>query len=154
MKVAVFYDGQHLVPADEQEAETMRNAYTRGELVEIDVKKARHLGHHRLHFARFREIVKQGSTIHGHRFHNEAALRAFVYVCVGWCDQYQVGPVTVPVARSINWDAVDQTLFKKIDRNIVLFLAEELTPSLDSITDEADELVKDGFEREELRDAA
>lgn len=154
MKVAMCYDGQHLVPIDEQEAETLRNACARGEVIEIDVKKARHLKHHRLHFARFREIVKQGSTLYGHRFYNEDALRAFVYVCVGWCDQYQIGPATVPMPRSINWNAVDQTLFKKIDRNIVLFLAEELDPQIPSITVEADEMIARGARREELRDAA
>jgi hypothetical protein len=150
----MFYDGQHLIPAGEEEAETLRNGYTRGELVEIDVKKPRHLKHHRLHFARFREIVKLGSTLYGHRFYNEDALRAFVYVCVGWCDQYQIGPATVPMPRTINWSSVDETVFTKVDQQIVLFLAEELEPEILAITQEADELIARGVKREELRDAA
>jgi hypothetical protein len=65
-----------------------------------------------------------------------------------------IGPASVPIPRSINWSAVDQTLFQKIDRNIVLFLADELDPPIESITAEADDLIARGAKREELRDAA
>lgn len=154
MKVALIFDGRCLQPVDEAELETLRSGYVRGELVQVDVKKARHLAHHKLHFARFREIVKQGLKLYGNRFHNADALRAFVYVCVGWCETYQCGPVSTQIPRTVKWDAVDQTAFKLLDQNVVLFLAEELSPPLDSIVTEANELIARGVERSELRDAA
>ena len=75
-------------------------------------------------------------------------------VCIGWCDYYDVGPVRIPIPRTIRFDAVDQTQFTTIFNNAVLFMAEEIEDPAPDIVAEADELIAKGIARTELRDAA
>jgi hypothetical protein len=154
MIVGLVYTGRALEPLDAQDAETLSNGYAVGEAVMLDVKKARNLLHHRKFFALFRAAIKSGCVIHGHRFHNEDALRAYVEICVGWCDYYDVGPVRVPVPRTIRFDAVDQTLFTTIYNNCVLFMADEMETPCADIVAEADELIAKGITRCAISEAA
>jgi hypothetical protein len=151
---AFIWTGLKLVPYEQDDLDRLCKVYGPGDLVSVDVKKARHLGHHRKHMARFREAVERGCTLYGNRFNNVDAMRAFVYVCIGWADYYDMGPTRVPVPKSVNWSSVDQTAFEPVDQQCVLFLAENLVPPLESITADADELIARGVERILLKDAA
>lgn len=142
-----------LVPLEQDDVKGLLK-FEPGEVVTIEVRRARSLQHHRLYFSLFRDAVKLGCKVQGNRFHNEEALRMFAQIMVGWCDYFDVGPVRVPVSRSINWSAVDQTLFHKIFDQVVLFLGEECDPPCPSITAIADDLISRGVQRCDLRDAA
>jgi hypothetical protein len=152
--VGLVYTGRTLEPLDAQDAETLSNGYAVGEAVMLDVKKARNLKHHKKFMAMFGEAAEMGCTLHGNRFHNKDALRIYVEICVGWCDYYDIGPMRVPVARTINFETVDQLLFARIYNNCVLFMADELDPPVESITFEADELRAKGFSRCAISEAA
>lgn len=153
MLVALTWTGDHLEPLDAQDREVLEAAYAPGEIVETNVRKARNVYHHRKFMALFRRAVEMGCGLHGHRFHHVDALRAYVEICIDWCDYYDVGPMRMPVARSIRFDTVDQLLFEKIYNNAVLFMADELEPPCPEITAEADELRAKDIERESLKDA-
>ena len=154
MKAGLIWTGRILEPLEAVDLETLQNGYAAGEVVMVDVQKARNLKHHRKFFALFRAAIKSGCVIHGHRFHNEDALRAYVEICVGWCDYYDVGPVRVPVPRTIRFEAVDQTQFTGIYNNCVLFMADEMETPCADIVAEADELIAKGIGRTQLKDAA
>jgi hypothetical protein len=154
VKVGLTFTGHHLAPLDEQDLEVLRAAYGVGEIVSVDVKKARNLKHHRLFFALFREQIKHGCVLHGHRFHDPEALRAYVEICIEWCDYYDVGPIRVPVPRTIRFDIVDQTEFTTVFNNAVLFMADEIESPCSSVVYEADELRSKGIGRTSLRNVA
>jgi hypothetical protein len=142
-----------LMPLEPEDIKCLEK-FEPGEVVTIDVRRARNIKRHRLHFVLFEEAVKLGCLLHGHRFHNKDAMRAFTYVCCGWADYYDLGPVRVPVPRTINWDAIDEGTFERIFETCVLYLAEELQPECPSITTIADDLVAKGVERTDLRHLA
>lgn len=154
MKVALTFTGRSLEPLDAQDLEAMREAYTPGEIVSVDVKLDRNVKHHRKFMVMFKEQIDHGCVLYGHRFQNKDALRSYVEICIGWCDYYDVGPVRMPVARTIRFDAVDQTQFTRIYENAVLFMADEIEDPHPEIVYEADELRAKGIERTDLRDAA
>jgi hypothetical protein len=141
-----------LMPLEPEDIKCLEK-FEPGEVVTIDVKRARHIKQHRLHFATMNDAVKLGCAIHGNRFHNPDALRAFVYVCIGWCDYHRLGPVSIPIPRTINWNALDQTGFEKVFQQCALFMAEELEPECPTITAIADDLIARGVQRQDLRDA-
>jgi hypothetical protein len=154
VKVGLVWTGRSLDPLAEQDLDNLKNAYSSGEVVMVEVEKARNLKHHRKFFALFRAAIKHGCVLHGHRFHNEDALRSYVEICIGWCDYYDVGPVRMPVAKTIRFDAVDQTQFTKIFNQAVLFMADEIDDPHPDIVAEADELIAKGIIRMAIQEAA
>lgn len=154
MKVALTWTGRALEPLDAQDLDTLREAYAPGEVLGIDVRLDRNLKHHRKFMVLFKEQVEHGCVLHGHRFQSKDALRSYVEICIGWCDYYDVGPVRMPVARTIRFDAVDQTKFTWIYNNAMLFMADEIEDPHPDIVAEADELRAKGIERTDLRNAA
>ena len=147
MIVGLTWTGRALLPLDDADLVVLSRSYAAGEVVRIDVKKARHLKHHKRFFALLNDAIEAGAYIDTGvedigivSFHDPEALRYWCFVAIGFSLKIRRRKRVIEVPKSISFDSLDEHAFSDVYDRSIVWLADNLRAPPPSIIEEADDI--------------